>query len=91
MANGNKTGSDYKVGKNRPPIGTPFSSERQPEKNGRTKGSVNLSTRVRALLEDAEQLPPAIAETIRIAVGGDKQALECHHHRRPAAPGASGR
>jgi hypothetical protein len=55
VANGKKTGSDYKVGKNKPPVETRFSSERQPEKNGRPKGSLSLGTRVRA------QKTPAIS------------------------------
>jgi hypothetical protein len=43
---------------------------------GRPKGSLSLSTRVRNLLEDTGKLPPAIVETIRKAVGADKNALD---------------
>lgn len=44
--------------------------------NGRPKGIPSLSTRVRNLLDGTEKLPPAIAETIRKAVGADKHALD---------------
>jgi hypothetical protein len=43
---------------------------------GRPKGSLNLSTRVRNLLEGNEKLPQAIAETIRTAVGDNRTALD---------------
>jgi hypothetical protein len=49
-----QTGSDYKVERNKPPLETRFSSERQPEKNGRPKGPANLSARVRALRDQAQ-------------------------------------
>jgi hypothetical protein len=60
VANGKKTGSDYEVGKNKPPVATRFSSENQPEKNGRPKGSLDIMTMVQKLLEDPEQLPEAL-------------------------------
>jgi hypothetical protein len=44
--NGKKTG---KVGKGNPPKETRFSSERQPEKNGRPKGVKNFKTAIEEL------------------------------------------
>jgi len=58
------------------PKGKEFSSEYQPESNGRPKGSVSLETRVRRLLEGDERLPAAIEATIKKAVGEDKKALD---------------
>jgi hypothetical protein len=45
-------------------------------RKGRPKGALGLSTRVRQLLEGQENLPDAIAKTIRAAVGADRQALD---------------
>lgn len=41
---------EYEVGKNKPPLHTRFSSERQPEKNGRPPGVVNWKTLYNQLL-----------------------------------------
>lgn len=39
-------------------------------------GTISLGTRIRRLLDGSENLPPAISETIRKAVGADKNALD---------------
>lgn len=70
--------SDKNAGKTRPdgmPVGTPFSSEYQPEHNGRPKGP-SLGTLIKRYLDGDEKLPEAIEATIRAAVGADKKAGE---------------
>lgn len=43
---------------------------------GRPRGAVNLSTRIKNLLEGHTALPKNIADTIKNAVGEDKKALD---------------
>lgn len=43
---------------------------------GKPKGTLNLETRVRRLLEGQDELPPAIKKTIVSAVGSNKTALD---------------
>lgn len=43
---------------------------------GRPKGILNFESRIRRLLEGDEAFPEAIAETIRSAVGDDRQLLD---------------
>lgn len=43
---------------------------------GRPPGSHALDTMVRRILEGDEKLPPAIAKSIRAAVGADKKPLQ---------------
>ena len=58
------------------PVGTPFKPGQSGNLKGRPKGSHTLETMVRRILEGEEELPAAIAETIKAAVGEDKRALE---------------
>lgn len=58
------------------PIGTPFKKGQSGNPEGMKPGTLHLSTRVRRLLSGEEKLPDAIAETIRNAVGDDRQALD---------------
>jgi hypothetical protein len=58
------------------PIGKPFEPGQSGNPNGCPKGSLSLDTMVRRILEEEEELPEAIAETIHNAVGADKNALE---------------
>lgn len=48
--NGSETGVPYKVGDKKPPLHTRFSSQNQPEKNGRTKGSVSVKAELQKLV-----------------------------------------
>jgi hypothetical protein len=43
---------------------------------GSKPGTILLSTRIKRILEGDEKLPPAIAATIKNAVGADKKALD---------------
>lgn len=54
----------------------PFKKGESGNVAGRPKGAISLGTRVRNLLDGTEKLPTAIADTIRKAVGEDKQALD---------------
>lgn len=58
------------------PKGKEFSSEYQPESNGRPKGSVSLDTRIRNLLNDTDNLPEPLKEAIRKKCGGNKSAID---------------
>lgn len=58
------------------PVGTPFTSERQPEGRGRPAGSISLDTRIRMLLEDTEKLPDPIKNAIRAQCGSDAKAMD---------------
>lgn len=58
------------------PVGKPFPKGKSGNEAGRPVGSLSLDVRVRRLLEGEDKLPDAIVETIRTAVGGDRQALE---------------
>lgn len=55
---------------------TQFKKGQSGNKAGRPKGAVNLSVMVRRILEGDEELPQAIAQTIKNAIGADKKALE---------------
>jgi hypothetical protein len=55
---------------------TQFQKDKSGNPGGRPKGSLSLDMMVRCILEGEEELPEAIAETIRTAVGGDRKA---HH------------
>jgi hypothetical protein len=65
VANGKQMGSNYEVGKNKPPVQTRSSSENQPEKKGRPRGSPDIMTMVQKLLKEPDQLPEAPKKTIR--------------------------
>ena len=67
--NGDKTVGEF------PNRATQFTSTNQPEGRGRPCGP-DLATRVRRLLEGDDEMPPAIAETIKNAVGANKKALD---------------
>lgn len=56
--------------------GKQFTSEYQPQSNGRPKGSISLETRIRNLLEDTESLPAPIREAIKIQCGGNVKAMD---------------
>jgi hypothetical protein len=75
--NGNETGSEYVVGKNKPPIATRFSSENQPEKNGRPKGSISLKTHLRNILDTMlKNEPDPLQEGLaRDMTAGEKMML----------------
>ena len=73
------SGMTKNASKTRPdgmPVGTPFTSDHQPEGRGRPKGSLSLGTRIRALLEGDDDLPPAVLKEIKKAVGSDRAALD---------------
>lgn len=55
------------------PIGTPFQPGQSGNLKDRPKGCHSLDTMVRRFLEGDEELPEAIAKTIREAVGADKR------------------
>lgn len=58
------------------PVGTPFKPGQSGNPDGLKPGTVHLSTRVRRLLSGDDRLPEAVAETIRKAVGDDRNALD---------------
>lgn len=58
------------------PVGTPFTSENQPDGRGRPPGSVSLSTRIQRILEGDEKLPAIIDKTIKNAVGASKKPID---------------
>ncbi|MGX7872605.1 hypothetical protein ACVDG5_006910 [Mesorhizobium sp. ORM6] len=58
------------------PVGTPFTSENQPEGCGRPARSISLSTRIQRILEGDEKLPDIIDKTIRNAVGAGKKPID---------------
>lgn len=58
------------------PVGTPFTSEYQPEGRGRPKGAISLSTRIRNILEGDEELPQVIQDTIKKSVGAGKRPID---------------
>lgn len=73
MKNSGRTGAKRPDGL---PVGKPFEPGQSGNPAGRPKGSLSLDTIVRQILEGEIELPPAIASTIRAAVGADKKALE---------------
>lgn len=60
----------------KPLVGKKFTSEYQPENNGRPKGSISIETRIRRILETDAELPKSIKEAIKAQCGGDKKAID---------------
>lgn len=70
---------DENAAKTRPdgmPVGTPFTSDRQPEGRGRPKGAISLETRIKRILEEGVELPESLKAVIRNQCGGDKNAAD---------------
>lgn len=54
----------------------PYKPGQSGNTKGRPKGRVSIGQRIRAILEDGDCLPQAVKDTIEIAVGEGKNALD---------------
>jgi hypothetical protein len=55
---------------------TQFRKGKSGNPNGRPKGSISLSHRIKPMLEDGVNLPKSVKETIKTVCGEDKAAID---------------